>query len=70
MSGETRMVLVRRVCSWCGKEFAREYWRCRGEAPTITWGICAQCIELREGEDDASRVERGNAVAGRCDGLG
>ena len=54
MADESREGVVRRVCAWCGDEFARETWFGESQAEITTWGICRRCLRAQL-YDDAVR---------------
>ena len=63
-------VAFRRVCAWCGLETAREERQAlsgdtRIVATVVTWGICPDCLELREETDDVVAREWAH-TANRC----
>jgi hypothetical protein len=66
MKRKSPVVLVHRVCAWCGKEFARETWLRPDRAEITTWGICRRCLEpwlddeetCGESDDAAPRENR------------
>lgn len=60
--------VFRRVCAWCGLELARERRALSGEAEITTWGICPDCLELREGAGEVDASERQPKATRRCDG--
>ncbi len=70
MTGECRVALVHRVCSWCRTEFARETWLEESEAEITTWGMCPRCLECRLRENVVrSEISRGGCTTGRLRGV-
>ena len=60
MKRKSPVVVVHRVCAWCGKEFAREAWRRTDPAEITTWGICRRCLEPRL--DDGGTCDESDSV--------
>jgi len=67
-AGEPRPAVFRRVCAWCGLELARERWALSGDAEITTWGICPDCLELREGKGEVGASESAKGAIRRGDG--
>jgi hypothetical protein len=65
-----RPAVFRRVCAWCGLELARERRALSGEAEITTWGICPDCLELREGMGKVDARDRSMSAGRRSDGPG